>query len=201
MHDLGQAQMESFEYDFEAESGIFSEAETTALASELMEIQSEAELEQFLGDLIKSAGSAVGSFIKSPAGKALGGILKGAAKEALPAVGSALGGMIGGDTGAQIGSKLASFAGDKLGLEMENEFETAKSFIQMAGDAVKQVAAAPPTANPVATASAAVTAAAEKHLPALLQAAETAGAGQHQGRRHVHGKWIRRGHHIVLLGV
>ena len=65
MHDLDTNMKESFEYDFEQE-GVFGEAEVTQLASELMEVQNEAELEQFLGDLIKKAGSAVGSFIKSP---------------------------------------------------------------------------------------------------------------------------------------
>jgi phage tail tape-measure protein len=195
MHDLGTTQMESFEYDFEAEGGVFSEAETTLLASELMEVQNEAELEQFLGDLIKSVGKAAGSFIKGPAGQALGGLLKSAAKQALPAIGSAVGGYIGGDTGKQIGSQLGSFASDKLGLEMEQDLETAKSFVQMAGDAAKQVAAAPAAQNPVAAANAAVTSAAEKHLPALLQAASVAG-----GRR-THGKWVRHGNRIILHGV
>ena len=111
MHDLGRIQMENFEYDFETESGIFSEAETAELATELLEVQSEQELEQFLGDLIKRAGSAIGTFIKSPTGQALGGILKGAAKQALPMVGSALGGWVGGDAGAKLGSKFASLAG------------------------------------------------------------------------------------------
>jgi len=194
MHDLGTTKRETFEYDFEAEGDVFSEAETTALASELMEIQSEAEMEQFLGDLIKGAGSALGTFIKSPTGKALGGILKGAAKQILPMAGSALGRFVGGDAGAQMGSKLASFASDKLGLEMETDLETAKDFVRMVGDATKQIAAAPPNANPAAAAQAAVAAAAAKHLPALLQSPAATG-GAH------HGKWIRRGNRIVLLGV
>ena len=104
MHDLDTNMKETFEYDFEQE-GVFGEAEVTQMASELMEVQSEAELEQFLGDLIKKAGSAVGSFIKSPTGQALGGLLKSAAKQVLPMAGSALGGLVGGDTGAQLGSQ------------------------------------------------------------------------------------------------
>src|SRR5690242_10739787 len=98
MHDLDVTEMESFEYDFESESegegGIFNEAEVGEMASELLEIHDEQELEQFLGDLISKAAKAVGSFVKSPTGKALGGILKGAAKQALPMVGSALGGWV-----------------------------------------------------------------------------------------------------------
>ncbi len=56
-------QMESFEYDFESEAGsgeVFSEAEQMELAAELLEIRDEAELDQFLGDLIKKTGSGHG---------------------------------------------------------------------------------------------------------------------------------------------
>ena len=87
-------QMESFEYDFEAEnseSGVFNESEEMELAAELLEVRDEAELEQFLGDLIKKAGSAIGKVVKSPIGQAIGGVLKAAAKKALPLAGSALG--------------------------------------------------------------------------------------------------------------
>jgi hypothetical protein len=123
----------------------------------------------------------------------LGGLLKGAAKQVLPMAGSALGGLIGGDTGAQLGGKLGTFASEKLELETENEFETAKDFIRMAGDAVKAVAAAPPGSNPSSLASAALSKAAGTHLPALLAAASAMGTS--------HGKWVRRGRKIVLLGV
>lgn len=192
MHDLDRIQMESFEYEFESE-GVFGEAETNALAAELLEVSSEAELEQFLGSLIKKAGGAIGSFIKGPAGQALGGILKNAAKQALPSVGGALGGLIGGDTGAQIGSKLGSFASSKIGNEME--YEAAKGFVKMTADAVKRVAAAPAAANPVAMAKAAVAEAARTHLPTLGSGSAAAGAGAREGR------WFRRGNRIVLLGV
>src|SRR5438067_1817987 len=60
-----------------------TEAQELELASELLEISSEAELEQFLGGLIKK----VGGFMKSPIGQALGGVLKNVAKKALPVVG------------------------------------------------------------------------------------------------------------------
>src|SRR6185369_2987197 len=75
-------QMESFEYDFEAEnseSGVFNESEEMELAAELLEVRDEAELEQFLGDLIKKAGSAIGKAVKSPIGQAIGDVLKAAA--------------------------------------------------------------------------------------------------------------------------
>ena len=71
------------------------------LASELLEVTSEAELDRFLGDLISRAGQAVGKFVKSPEGQAIGGILKGAAKQVLPGIGSAVGGYFGGATGSK----------------------------------------------------------------------------------------------------
>src|SRR5262249_44975728 len=65
----------------------FSEAEEMELAAELLTVSNEAELEQFLGSLIRKASRAVGGFIKSPIGQALGGALKGVAKQALPMLG------------------------------------------------------------------------------------------------------------------
>ncbi len=191
MHDLDRIQMESFEYEFEGEAQneaeVFGEAEMEALATELMEVQSEAELEQFLGSLIKKAGSAIGSFVKSPVGQALGGVLKSAVKRGLPTVGSALGGMIGGAQGAKIGGQLGSFASGQIN-EMEMEMETAKDLVRMAANAVKNAAAAPAGSNPVAVAKAAV-AQAIKSLPT----AAVRGSAQ--------GRWVRRGNRIVLFGV
>src|SRR4029077_4408597 len=115
-------QMESFEYEFEgenSESGVFNESEEMELAAELLEVRDEAELEQFLGDLIKKAGSAIGKVVKSRIGQAIGGVLKAAAKKALPLAGSALGGMVGGPLGAQLGGSLANMAGSALRVELE----------------------------------------------------------------------------------
>jgi len=199
MHDLDRTAMETFEYDFESEGEgyLLNEAEVAELASELMEVNGEQELEQFLGDLIKKAASAAGSFIKSPTGKALGGILKDAAKKALPMVGGAIGGWVGGDTGSKIGTQLAGMAGSKLGLEFESEseqFETAKDFVRMATEAVSKVAGAPQTGNVANVVRSAVSDAVKTHMPSLLSApASTAGGAN--------GKWIRRGNQIVLLGV
>lgn len=53
-------------------------------------IQSEEELEEFFGKLVKAAGS----FIKSPVGKTLGGVLKNVARTALPVAGAALGNLV-----------------------------------------------------------------------------------------------------------
>ena len=74
-------QAEQFEFaQSETPSGetgeVFGETEQMELASELLEVTNEAELDRFLGDLIQRAGQAVGKFIKSPEGQAIGGLLR-----------------------------------------------------------------------------------------------------------------------------
>lgn len=75
---------------------VFGEEEELQLAMELLEVASEEELEQFLGNVFKSVWKGVkkvGSTIAKVA-KPLGGALKAMAKTALPFVGGALGSMI-----------------------------------------------------------------------------------------------------------
>src|SRR5512143_3851803 len=75
---------EGGDYEYEtdstsAEGMPFNEMDEMELASQLLEVSDEAELDQFLGDLFKKATRAVGSFLKGPLGKQLGGIIKGIA--------------------------------------------------------------------------------------------------------------------------
>jgi uncharacterized protein (DUF697 family) len=200
-------EMESYEY---SRGGLLTESQEMELASELMEVNSEQELEQFLGDFLKSASHAIGGLIKSPVGQALGGALKGVAKQVLPMAGQALGGMIGGPAGSQIGGQLASAAGSMFGLELEageQEFEAAKTFVKIATDAVQNAASAPPGANPQAVAQAAVKQALQTHTPGLL-APGPVGPGSDQGGPFHRepgggqtGPWVRRGSKIILFGV
>ena len=222
MHDIDRVQLErdpeaegfettAFEGEWTGESGrVFDEAQEMELAAELLEIRDEAELDRFLGDFIKRAGQAVGSFVKSPTGQALGGILKGAAKKALPIVGGALGRLVGGESGANIGGQLASTAGRIFGLELEGlsgedrEYEVARGFVRFAGEAVKNAAMAPPSApNPAAIAQSAVAAAARQFAPGLLRngGPTLPGARPLGGVSGRSGRWIRRGSKIVLFGV
>jgi uncharacterized protein (DUF697 family) len=193
-------QMESFEYEFESESessGVFSEAEEMELAAELLEVTGEEEMEQFLGSLIKKAGSVIGKVVKSPVGKAIGGVLKTVAKKALPIAGGALGAYFGGPLGAKVGSSLGSFAGKAFGLELEGlspedrEFETARRFVRFSGETVKNATAAPVTADPRHVAMQAAARAAKIHAPGLLSAAAGAGTG----------RWLRKGNTIIVMGV
>lgn len=193
---------EQYEYGEAAWGEVLSEAELMELTAELLEVSNEAELDRFLGNLIKKVGSTVGKVVRSPVGQAIGGVLKGVAKKALPIAGGALGAYFGGPLGAKIGSGLASAAGNALGLEFESlnqedrEFEGGKQFVRLAADAVKTAAQASPSANPVNVAQAAAAAAAQKFAPQLLNpgAASANRAGKSNS-----GRWFRRGRNIIIV--
>lgn len=203
-------QTETFEYspelESESQSGqeVFNESEAMELAAEMLEVNNEAELEQFLGDFIKKAGRAIGSVVRSPIGQAIGGVLKGVAKTALPIAGGALGGFVGGPLGATIGSGLANMAGNALGLELEGlsqedrEFEATKQFVRFAGETVKNALQAPPDADPVKVAQAAAVKAAQIHAPGLFQSGVDS---QAPGKHRHSGRWVRHHGKIILLGV
>lgn len=197
-------EMESFEYEqsFGRTGGVFSEMQEMELASELLNVRNEQELEQFLGDLISKAGKAIGGFVKGPVGQAIGGVLKGAAKVALPIAGGALGTFVGGPIGMQIGSSLGSMASNALGLELEGlsnedrEFEVAKQFVKFAGETVKNALQAPPNIDPATVARSAASEAAREHAPGLADIDARLG-----GHHHHHGRWTREGDKIVVYGV
>jgi uncharacterized protein (DUF697 family) len=190
------------------------EVEEMEYASQLLETETEEELEQFLGDLVKNVAKAAGGFIRSPVGQALTGVLKTAAKQALPLAGGALGTMIAPGVGTALGSKLGSMASNLFEMELEGmdheqaEFETARRYVQLAAAAAQNAAQAPPDKPPPVVAQQAITSAAERYAPGLLPFFGTAddapgqsgfgqapqGYGQHSGR------WVRRGRRIILYG-
>ena len=202
---IGEYTQEQEAYGYSQE-GPFSEVEEMELASELLTIQNEAELEQFLGKLIKKAGG----FIKSPIGQQLTGALKGVVKTALPTLGGLAGNFILPGIGGQIGSKLASAAGSMFGLELEGlsyedqEFEVAKQVVRLTGAAASNAGQAPPSAPPAQVAQTALTSAAQQFAPGLLRAATARPQATHQNGRCNHsnsGRWIRRENKIILLGI
>lgn len=224
MHDIDRTQrtyageMES--YPMASEGAVLTEAEEMELASELMELETEEEFENFLGDIISGVANAAGGLINSGAGKALGGLLKGAAKKLLPAAGSVIGGYFGGPLGASLGGKLAGSVAGSLEMEAdEMEWEAARTFVRLAADAARNVALAPQGEDAHVTAHQATVDAAQRHAPELLDASSGpssnrlpqsparvpegsggCGCGHHRQRHHG-GHWVRHGHQIVLYGV
>ncbi|MED5613134.1 hypothetical protein [Janthinobacterium sp. P210005] len=181
---------------------LFSEEEELQLAMELLEVSSEEELEQFLGNVFKSVWKGVkkaGATIAKVA-KPLGGALKAVAKTALPFVGGALGSMIPiPGVGTALGSALGRAASNALELELEGEaegeapadreLELARRFVRIAGQAARLAADGDGSARAVESA---LTRALHQQLPHFRSAAP-------QGEEES-GRWRRRGNRIVVMG-
>ena len=189
-------QYEAFEASHEAE------ALEMELAAQLLEVSNEAELEEFLGGLVRSAASAARGFAGSAAGRALGGVLKDAARQVLPQVGGIVGSALGGGVGGQLGTKAGQWLGSRFELEAlsqeDREFEVARAFVRTARDAAR-TAMRTPNLPPQQAATAALTAAARRNLPGLVpvigaQAPSPAWSTRRSGR------WVRQGNRIVLFG-
>ena len=220
MHDIDRTQLEnsmesgqfeSGEFEFSGElQEVFNEGEQMELAGELLEIRDEQELNQFLGNLIRKAGGALGSAIRSPLGQQLGGILKSSARnaamQAVPVISDAIGSRIGGRLGPSIAKGLTAFGTSALGQEYEGvnqedrEFEGARQFVQLAADTVKNAVSAPTGADPRAVARSAFVKAARTTAPGLLQAGGISNPVARSGAPGQSGVWYRRGNKIVLQG-
>jgi hypothetical protein len=154
-----------------------SEDQEIELASELMDVGSDAELDQFLGGLISTLGRDASRFLRSSTGKALGGILEGVAKKALPMVGGALGSTLLPGVGTVVGSQLGSIASGMFEMEVgsmpeeEAEFETARRVVQLMAAAASQAVQASSRSDlsPKAAAWDAVLQAARRYAPGLYR--------------------------------
>jgi uncharacterized protein (DUF697 family) len=162
-----------------------TETQEAEFASELLEVDSEEQLEQFLGNILKGAAKAVGGLIKSPVGQALGGVLKNVAKKALPVVGGALGSFVAPGVGTAIGSKLGSMASNMFEIDVEGmdphdaEFEVAKRIVRLTASAGQHAATAPPHAPARQVAHRAFVQAARVHAPGALRGTPHPGHPHH----------------------
>jgi hypothetical protein len=165
------------------DAGIFSETSEMDLAAELLAVRDEQELEQFLGELVRTVARRIGSAVPPPVAQAIKGTLKDMLKNVAPRAAGAVATLAGGPFGATIGSGLASLAGETLGLELEGlshedqEFTAAKRFVRFAGEAVNNTAWMPGD-DPAAAARAAVIAAARGLAPGLTRFLRPPRAGQ-----------------------
>jgi hypothetical protein len=212
-----------FEGEFEFEAGVMSEMDEMALASELLSVSNDQELEYFLGGLLKKVAKAGGAFLRSGAGKALTGILRNAAKSALPIAGAALGNLVAPGIGGAIGGKLASMAGKAFGLELEGmsnedrEFEIARRIVRLSHASARNLARIPANVPDQAAARKAFMHAARQVAPGIInniQAATAMGSPAYQSSAYApyggvtqcqscgmprSGRWIKRGKAIILL--
>jgi hypothetical protein len=172
------------------EGVILSDEEVSELAVELANVQDEADLEEFIGNVFRRVKNKVGKFARSAVGKKLLGALKSVAKQALPALAGAAGTFIGGPLGGSIGSKIGGAISSRLEQSDEGAIEAAEQFVRFAAEAASVAAKASPSAPANAIMRAALQRASRRHP---LGRART-GLG-------VSGRWLRRGNRIVLFGV
>jgi hypothetical protein len=194
-------------YDGTAAESPFDEIEEMELAAELLSISNEAELDQFLGGLLKSAWRGLrkdGDKILRP----LGAVLKPIAKKALPIVGGALGSFIPiPGVGTAVGTALGSAVSKALETELEGmnaedrKFEKARRFVRLAGAAAQQAAQLPATSEPHAAVKTSVLAAARRHVPGLFRASKQPTGAHQRGSQPHSGRWWRRGQTIIVDGV
>lgn len=212
--EAGEYEALEFEGEYEndgarsADSPLTDEEEME-FAMELLDASSDAELDQFLGRVVRRAARGARNvasrgrrFLQSPAGRRLAGVARGVARRALPAAGRALGTAIGGPVGGAIGSRAASAAGRALGLELEGlspedqEFEVARRVVRFTAGATNAAVADEARGTPPDRAlRQGVAAAARRHAPGLLQGSRPSGGRVSSGR------WVRRGNRIILSGV
>jgi hypothetical protein len=185
----------------------FSEAEEMELALALLDVTSEAELEQFLGKLVKKAWkgiTTVGSTVLRPF-----------VKTVLPIAATAAGTFFGGPAGGAIAGKLGSLVSQALEADtarlspQEREVEKSRQFVRLAGTAARAAALAPSGANPVAVAQRVLATTAQQKLtlgtsgasPAVSRSRCRCGRSGNCtcGQSGQSGRWIQRGRRIVLM--
>ena len=169
---------------------VLGEDELNELASGLLSVTSEQELDRFLGSIVRS-------FVRSPVARQLGGMLRNVAAQAVPLVTQALSGPLGALGGA--GADHGVSAEEMFGVETEGQsnedadFEVAKQFVRFAADAAHEAAQMPPEVSSSDAASHAITAAAQRHAPGLLMPAPC--------RRRRSGRWFRQGDLVIVQGI
>jgi uncharacterized protein (DUF697 family) len=155
-----------------------SPAHEAALAGRLLEVGSEAELENFLGDVVNLVGRgyrAARDFAGSPAGQAVIQAVKPLAKTALPWIGGAIGSAIAPGVGTAAGRALGSAASAMFEMEAgelsseEAEYELARRVVQLTSAAARSAIQAPPDQHPQAVGEFSVFRAARRFAPGFYR--------------------------------
>jgi hypothetical protein len=196
-----------FEFEFESfEGGETSEQEELELAMELLSVQNEHEMEQFLGKLVRGIGRGL---------KAVGRValpaLKSLAKVALPIAGTALGSFIPiPGVGSMIGGALGRAAANALELEFagmdpgQADIEKARRMVRILRSAVGELSLALGSSVPESAVRSALRSAVQRNIPGVnlsalnLAARAGSGSGSATATTTASGRWWRRGNTIVV---
>jgi hypothetical protein len=195
------------------------EQEELELALELLSVQNDRELEQFLGDMVRGVGKgiqAAGSFAMKNVVPVLAPALKQVAKATLPIAGGALGSLIPvPGVGTALGSALGSVVANALETETaglapgEADLERARRFVAIARTAIRDAAKALGSAPPAVVANTALTNAVMQHVPAAGPAVAALASRPQASSATLSaasppaqsGTWQRHGDHIVVQGL
>ncbi len=188
------------------------------LAQELMEIQNEEELDQFLSKLVGTAWRGVKGFYNSPQGQALKNqVISGAkaiGKKALPALGKAIGGHVGGDLGAQCGNQIGNWASGKVFNEFEfetggntNDADQARRLVRMVRQSSARIATAAQGGQAINRQSVRgiLMQSARQNFPEWNFTSAVGSGGSSipssgLGGPNASGTWYRQGNQIVIVG-
>jgi hypothetical protein len=176
----------------------FEDDEVESLAADLLAIQNDDELEEWLGSVFKKIKKGASNFVRSPLFSKVKGFVRSAAKKAIPMAGRALGTYFGGPAGGALGGKVGSyfsslFEGEFEGMSYEDaEFEAAKKFTRFAMGAMSNAAQMPANLDSKEATKQAILNAANRYAPSLV------GSGRSSAKS---GRWIRKGNQVVLLGL
>jgi hypothetical protein len=203
---------DEFEYSDEYSDEMSNETDDETLAYELLAAESDQELDQFLGGLVRRAAAGARRFISSPQGKQIGSDfrdgIKAFGRKMIPSLGRNTGGYFGeryggpkgGQYGSRAGHNVGKWALDRLGWDEEMmtpdqmELEVAKKVVQVAKTAANAAvnAAQAKKGNPRAIVHAAINSAARRVL--------NSPSGKKSSGSRQSGRWVRRGSKIVILG-
>lgn len=160
----------------------------------LLEVAGEAELEDFLNDLVNSTVAAGSAAVAAPLRKALVAVLQRAARAVMPIHSNGANeARFGGAAGTDLKTRAARIFGMELeGLSPEDkEFEVAQQFVRLAADTIGHAAASARAGEPQLVAACALQQAARRYAPGLLQRQAQASPTA--------GRWRRQDGRVVVL--
>ena len=214
MHDLDRQQLEQQERVGEygeatgALSGELTEAQELALASEVLELSSEEELEQFLGDLWDATKAAASSAYNSDVVQAAIPGLKAVGTAVLPKAAGWLADRYAPGTGGIASAGVQAAVDQWLKEELEGlsgedrEFEVARRYVRFVDDALRRAAQVPDRVPPPVAAQVVLRDAAREHVPGvvpfLVRLRNDEASGGHGVEAAASGSWTRQGSSIVL---
>jgi len=164
------------------------------MVEELMALESEQELDNFLGNLWKGAVR----LYKSPLGQALKGkFITGAkqlGKKMIPGLAKNLGNYIGGEKGAALGSQFGNAITGMFEIENEAEVTDYLRIVRNVANYLNRALEAGTNAPPAVLVNKAINVSAQPYLQRKRSYPVTNFSPKKQG------KWIRKGNRILVIG-